>query len=151
MELQSEGWGECREKEGRCDRKREGAVPGAIVLSVSCWRGRTKTTGGLWHITCLSHSLWLFALLFSHTLTTFTVEAVWLLCICPVSQPPFCRSHSSSFTQSHPPNYPCLLIPDLNLLLTGRWGLSRWRADLYLLQNSLRNGRGRWRLRLSLR
>lgn len=45
------------EKEGRSDREGEGAVPGAIVLSVSCWRGRTKKTGGLWRITCLSHSL----------------------------------------------------------------------------------------------
>lgn len=37
--------------------EREGAVPGAIVLSVSCWRARTKKTGGLWRITCLPCSL----------------------------------------------------------------------------------------------
>lgn len=53
--------------------EREGAVPGAIVLSVSCWRGRTKKTGGLWRITCLSHSLGLFALLFTHILSAFTL------------------------------------------------------------------------------
>lgn len=31
----------------------EGAVPGAIVPSVSCWRGRTEKTGELQCITCL--------------------------------------------------------------------------------------------------
>lgn len=60
------------EKSGGGATEREGAVPGAIVLSVSHWRGRTKKAGGLWRITCLSHSLQLFALLFTHILSAFT-------------------------------------------------------------------------------
>lgn len=51
-------------KERRSDTGVEGAVPGAIVLPVSCWRGRTEKTGGLWRITCLS--LPLFSVIHSH-------------------------------------------------------------------------------------
>lgn len=98
IEPASEIWGECRMKRRGGAVEREGAMPGAIVLSVSCWRDITKKTGGLWHITCLSHSVWLFALLFTHTLSKFTLGDVWLLCIflSPNAPPPYI-CHSWSF------------------------------------------------------
>lgn len=77
-------------KERRSDTGVEGAVPGAIVLPVSCWRGRTEKTGGLWRITCLS--LPLFSVIHSHVQdihsgkwTSPPPTSCWLL---PLPSPP---------------------------------------------------------------
>lgn len=69
MEPESERWGECREKERRSDTGVEGAAPGAIVLSVSCWRGRTEKCGGLWRVVAYHMSFLLSLTICCYSLT----------------------------------------------------------------------------------
>lgn len=93
---QRDGWGECRERAWKSKRELEKELCPVLLscLSVAGGKEQRKLVGcGVSHV-CLTLSDSL--LCYSLALSVFTPGDVWLLCICPVFQPPL--HNSSSFS-----------------------------------------------------
>lgn len=85
---QRDGWGECRERAWKSKRELEKELCPVLLscLSVAGGKEQRKLVGcGVSHV-CLTLSDSL--LCYSLALSVFTPGDVWLLCICPVFQPP---------------------------------------------------------------